>query len=89
MLHKMNAVVLKADYQKVFRYELILCLILLIFATDVRFNLFSRSKHRFFGIVGWVLRIAVLRSVILISLFFFQFYQMLSVPLLQVPVLAS
>ena len=60
MVHKMNAVVLKADYQKVFRYEFILCLVLLVFAMDVRFNLFSRSKHKILLIVGWILRIAVL-----------------------------
>lgn len=59
MVHKMNAVVLKEDYQKVFRYELILCLILLLFAMDVRFNLFSRSTHTILRIVGWILRITV------------------------------
>lgn len=59
MVHKMNAVVLKEDYQKVFRYELILCLILLFFAMDVRFNLFSRSTHTILRIVGWILRITV------------------------------
>jgi hypothetical protein len=32
---RISAVVLKADYQKVFRYEIILCAILLVFALDV------------------------------------------------------
>ena len=52
MLHKINSVVLKADYTKVFYYELILCVILLVFALDVRFNLFTRSKHLIARIAG-------------------------------------
>ena len=59
MGHKINTVVQKASYQEVFRYELVLCLILLIFAADVRFNLFTRSKHAVLRAVGWLLRIAV------------------------------
>ena len=60
MLHRINSVVLKADYTKVFYYELILCAILLVFALDVRFNLFTRSKHLIARIAGWVLRAIVL-----------------------------
>ena len=41
MLHRINAVVLKSDYTELFEYELILCVILLLFALDVRFNLFN------------------------------------------------
>ena len=33
---RMNAVVLKSDYRKVFIYEIILCVILLLFALDIR-----------------------------------------------------
>ena len=69
MLHKINAVVLKADYQEIFHYELILCAILLLFALDVRFNLFTRSKHTIVRIAGWVLRIIVV-SLTLVILFF-------------------
>ena len=36
---RIRAVVLKADYRKVFVYELILCAALLVFALDVRFSL--------------------------------------------------
>ncbi len=43
MPKKIHAVVLKADYQEIFRYELIICAVLLLFALDVRFNLFTRS----------------------------------------------
>ena len=69
MLHKINAVVLKADYQEIFHYELILCAILLLFALDVRFNLFTRSKQPIVRIAGWVLRIIVV-SLTLAILFF-------------------
>ncbi len=59
MLHKINTVVLKTDYQKVFRYQLILCAVLLLFALDVRFNLFTRSQFIALRVIGWVLRAAV------------------------------
>ena len=45
MLHRIRTVVLKADYQEVFRYELFLCAVLLLFALDVRFTLFTRAKY--------------------------------------------
>ncbi len=57
---KISAVVQKADYQKVFSYELILCGILLLFALDLRFNLFGRWKPAVLAAVGWLLRIAIL-----------------------------
>ena len=59
MLRRINAVVLKADYQEVFKYELILCAILLLFALDVRFGFLTRSNQTAARIVGWVLRIVV------------------------------
>lgn len=63
---KINAVVLKADYQKVFVYELILCAVLLLFALDVRFSLFTRWKSVVLKCVGWLLRsvIVLLTAVI-------------------------
>ena len=67
MLQKINAVVLKADYEEVFRYELILCAVLLLFALDVRFNLFTRAKQTAVRIAGWVLRaIVVLLAVVIV-----------------------
>ena len=69
MLHKINAVVLKADYREIFEYELILCAALLLFALDVRFNLFTRSKHTIARIAGWVLRAAVVLSTLVILFF--------------------
>ncbi len=64
---KINAVVLKADYRKVFTYELALCAILLLFALDVRFSLFTRWKPVILKGIGWVLRVvvALLSAVIL------------------------
>ena len=69
MLRKINAVVLKADYQKVFTYQLILCAILLLFALDVRFNLFTRAKSGILRILGWVPRTIVVLLALLIVFF--------------------
>ena len=45
MSARIKGVALKADYQEVFTYELILCAVLFLFALDVRFALFTRWKH--------------------------------------------
>ncbi len=64
---RINAVVLKADYREVFMYEIILCVILLVFALDVRFNLFTRWKNAILKPVGWVLRaVIVLFSAVIV-----------------------
>lgn len=67
MSARINAVVLKADYREVFMYEIILCAILLLFALDVRFDLFTRWKPVILKGVGWILRtvIVLLSAVIL------------------------
>lgn len=57
---RIDAVVLKADYRQVFRYELILCAVLLVFALDVRFNLFTRWKSRILKAIGWVPRAVII-----------------------------
>lgn len=67
MPKKIHAVVLKADYQEIFRYELIICAVLLLFALDVRFNLFTRSGHTGLRVAGWVLRIAVVLFTLVIA----------------------
>ena len=51
---RISTVVLKADYQKVFIYEIILCVILLLFALDIRFNIFTRWKPAILRAVGWL-----------------------------------
>ena len=66
---KIRAVVLKADYQEVFMYEIILCVVLLLFALDIRFNLFTRWKPVMLRAIGWLLRtVIVLLSAV--TLFF-------------------
>ena len=66
---RINAVVLKADYRKLFMYELILCAVLLLFALDVRFNLFTRWKPAVARGIGWTLRAAVALSSAVIFFF--------------------
>ena len=63
---RIDAVVLKADYRKVFVYELIICAVLLLSALDLRFGLFTRWKPAVLKGVGWVLRagLALLSAVI-------------------------
>ena len=64
---RINAVVLKADYRKVFMYEIILCVILLLFTLDVRFNIFTRWKLLILKAIGWILRtVIVLLSAVII-----------------------
>ena len=60
MLRRIGAVVLKADYREIFQYELILCAVLLLLALDLRFNLFTRSRHKAVRILGWLPRFAVI-----------------------------
>ncbi len=69
MPKKINAVVLKADYQEIFRYELIICAVLVLFALDVRFNLFTRSGHTGLRVAVWVLRAAVVLFTLVIAFF--------------------
>ena len=64
---RINAVVLKADYRKVFIYEIVLCTVLLVFALDVRFNLFTRWKNAILRAVGRLLRtVVVLMSAVIV-----------------------
>lgn len=66
---RINAAVQKADYQKIFVYQLILCGVLLLFALDVRFNIFTRWKPVILKIIGWVLRSAVILASAVILFF--------------------
>ena len=67
MTARINAVVLKKDYRRVFKYQLILCAILLLFALDVRFNVFTRWKRAILKAFGWLLRaVIVLLSVVIL-----------------------
>ena len=66
---RINAVVLKADYRKVFVYELILCAILLVFALDVRFSLFTRWNPVVLKVIGWIMRAAIVLFSLVILFF--------------------
>ena len=57
---RINAVVRKSDYQDVFVYQRILCTVLLLFALDIRFSLFTRWKPAAVRVIGWILRVAVI-----------------------------
>ena len=59
MSAKINAVVLKAVYRKVFMYDIVLCAVLLAFALDVRFSLFTRWKSGVLKKAGRVLRAVI------------------------------
>lgn len=59
MLRRISAVNLKGNYRTIFRYELVLCAILLAFAFDVRFGFQTIARHRAAKAVGWVCRIAI------------------------------
>ena len=64
---RINTVVLKSDYQEVFVYQRILCAVLLLFALDIRFNLFTRWKPAAVRVIGWILRVViVLASTVII-----------------------
>ncbi len=69
MIRRINAVVLKDAYIKVFLYELIACGFFLLFALDVRLGVFTRMNPPAFKAVGWCLRAAVI-LVTAIILFF-------------------
>ena len=66
---RINAVVQKADYQKVFVYEIFLCVILLLFALDIRFNIFTRWKPAILRVIGWLLRTVIVLSSAVILFF--------------------
>ena len=56
---RINTVVLKSDYQGIFMYEIMLCVILLLFALDIQFNLFTGWKPAILRAVGWLLRTVI------------------------------
>ncbi len=69
MLHRIRTVVLKADYQEMFMYEIVVCVILLIFFLDVRFGFFTHFRPLVLRIAGWTLRILVTAFSVVILFF--------------------
>ena len=68
MLRRINAVVLKNTYVKIFTYELVACAVFILFALDVRFG-FTRMRSRVLKGVGWVLRTAVVLVAVVLVFF--------------------
>ena len=60
MVRRINAVVLKDTYTRIFRYELVICAVFLVLALDVRFGFFTKMQPRALKAMGWVLRVAVI-----------------------------
>jgi len=58
MIQRINAVVLKDTYKKIFTYELIICAVFILLAVDVRFG-FTRMKSKVLKGLGWALRVLV------------------------------
>lgn len=59
MIHRINTVVLKDSYVKIFRCELMICALFILFAVDVRIDLPGRAKAEAVKILCWVLRALV------------------------------
>ena len=72
MVHKINTVVLKNTYTKILGYELILLAVLILFALDFRFSVFTIIKNKIAQVIGWVLRIAVILFNVFILFFICQ-----------------
>ena len=70
MIPRINSVVLRDDYVKVFRYELFACALFLLFALDIRFGFFTGMKSKALKAIGWLLRIAVFCAVAVLLFFF-------------------
>ena len=67
MIHRINTVVLKDVYKTIFRNELILCAVLLVFSLDLRFLFFTKSRFKALKIVGWVFRgIVILLTAVIV-----------------------
>lgn len=69
MLRRIASVVLKETYQSIFRHELVLCAVLLLFALDLRFGVFTARKGKLLKGIGWALRCAILLGTAVILFF--------------------
>lgn len=63
MLQRINAVVLKNSYITIFKNELYICAGFLIFSLDVRFGILTNFRRKFFRIIGWIIRLALVLAV--------------------------
>ena len=60
MVGRINAVVLKDSYIKIFKYELVICAVFLVLALDIRTGFFTKLRPRLLKALGWILRLAVI-----------------------------
>ena len=63
MTQRINAVVLKDSYIKIFKYELVICAAFLVLSIDIRFGIFTAMKSKALKFIGWVLRLAFVLAV--------------------------
>ncbi len=62
MVHRIQSVVQKDSYVKIFRYEIIICVLFLLFALDLRFIFLSHAKSGVLLIIGWALRLLIIAA---------------------------
>ncbi len=70
MLHRINTVVLKDAYIRVFRDELVICAVFLLLAFDIRFGFLSKPGAKVLNVAGWVVRVAVILFAAAVLFFF-------------------
>ena len=70
MLHRINSVVLKDTYIRVFRYELIICAVFLLLAFDLRFGFLTKPGAKVLKAAGWTIRIAAILFAAAVLFFF-------------------
>ena len=63
MFHRINSVVLKDSYVKVFMYELGVCLCFLVLSVDIRFGILTKMRKKSVKAFGWLLRIVLVLAV--------------------------
>lgn len=57
MIRRIGSVVLKETYTKLFICELVMCLVFIILAFDIRFRFFTKARRIFPKILGWIVRL--------------------------------
>ena len=70
MVQRINSVVLKDSYITVFKNELYICAAFLVLSLDIRFGILTNMRRRFFRVVGWIIRIALVAAVCLVLFVF-------------------
>ena len=60
MVQRINAIVLKDSYITIFKYELILCVLFIVLAFDLRFGFLTAMRAKFVKFLGWLIRIVLI-----------------------------